>query len=261
MIRAAVLAATLALPAVAAAQPMDAAARNYVRSGLTAFEERRFAEAARAFREAHAISHRPELLFNVGRAEAAAGNLSAAVEALTLFRDAGAPNFDRAALDAQIQELQAQRDAQQRREAEARAQNAPPPPAPEVRTVVEPRWFRVEYQQTTLNTVGPWVTLGVGAALGVFGVVQGAMAASNVALLNDVNRGQTPWSQSAQDARDAAPGQVTRAAIFGGVGGAMVLGGALWMILRGRGERREVRTDPVLGLSPAGIGLSVGGVM
>ena len=108
MNRAAVLAAALALSSAAAAQPMDQATRNYVRSGVTAFEERRFAEAARAFREAHAISHRPELLFNIGRAEAAAGNLTAAVEALTLFRDAGAPNFDRAALDAQIQELRAQ---------------------------------------------------------------------------------------------------------------------------------------------------------
>lgn len=261
MNRAAVLAMALAISSAAAAQPMDQAARNYVHAGLTAFEERRFADAARAFREAHAISHRPELLFNVGRAEAAAGNLSAAVEALTLFRDAGAPNFDRAALDAQIQELRTQRDEQQRRETEARAQNAPPPPPPEVRTVVEPRWFRVEYHQSTLNTVGPWVTLGVGAAVGIVGIIQGASAASNVSLLNDVNRGQTPWSSSAQDARDAASGQVTRAAILGGVGGAMVLGGALWMILRGRGERREVRTDPVLGLSPAGIGLSVGGVM
>jgi len=259
--RAAVLAAALALSSAAAAQPMDQATRNYVRSGVTAFEERRFAEAARAFREAHAISHRPELLFNIGRAEAAAGNLTAAVEALTLFRDAGAPNFDRAALDAQIQELRAQQEAQQRRESEARAQNAPPPPPPEVRTVIAPRWFRVEYHQSTLNAVGPWVTLGVGAAVGVVGIIQGAAAASSVSLLNDVNRGQTAWSPSAQDARDAAGGQVTRAAILGGVGGAMVLGGALWLILRGRGERREVRSDPVLGLSPAGIGLSVGGVM
>lgn len=260
MIRASVFAAALLMPLGASAQPTVEAARNLVRSGLAAFEAERYADAARAFREAHAISHRPELLFNIARAEAAAGNLTAAVESLTLFRDAGAPGFERAALDEQLAQLEARRAEQQRREAEALAQNTPaPPPPPEVRTVIEPRWMRVEYRQTTVNAVGPWVTLGLGTAVGIVGIIQGASAASNVALLNDVNRGAVPWSASAQDAQSAASGEITRAAVLGGVGGAMVLGGVLWLILRGQGERRVVRTEPVLSLSPAGLGLSLAG--
>jgi hypothetical protein len=260
--RAAVLAAAALAAPAAYAQTMSEAARNHVREGLVAFEAERFADAARSFRRAHAISSRPELLFNVARAEAAAGNLPGAIEALTLFRDAGAPGFDREALEQQLRALETQRAAQASREEAARAQNTPaPPPPPEVRTVIEPRWIRVEYRHSTLNAVGPWVTLGVGAAVGIVGIVQGVSASSNIGLLTDVNRGATPWSASAQDARSSAPGQVTTAAVLGGVGGAMVVGGALWLILRGRGDRHEVRTEPVLGLAPAGIGLSLSGVL
>lgn len=262
MNRAVVLAAALLAAPAALAQPMPETARNLVRAGLSAFEAERFADAARAFREAHAISHRPELLFNVARAEASAGNLSGAIEALTLFRDAGAPGFDREALDQQIRTLESQRSEQARREEAARVQNTPPPPPPpEVRTVIEPRWIRVEYRHSTANAVGPWVTLGVGAAVGIAGIISGVAASSNIGVLNDVNRGVTPWSAAAQEARNGAPGQVTTAAVLGGIGGTMVLGGALWLILRGRGERHELRTDPMLGLAPAGIGLSISGAM
>jgi hypothetical protein len=260
--RAAVLAAVLLAATTASAQPVSDAARVHMQEGLAAFEAERFADAARSFRRAQTISGRPELLFNVARAEAAAGNLAGAVEALTLFREAGAPGFDREALEQQIRTLEAQRAEQARREESARAQNTPaPPPPPEVRTVIEPRWVRVEYRHSTLNAVGPWVTLGVGAAVGIVGIIQGVSASSSIALLNDVNRSQTPWSPAAQEARSTAPGQLTTATVLGGVGGAMVLGGALWLILRGRGERHEVRTDPVLGIAPAGIGLSLSGVL
>lgn len=262
MNRAAVLAAVLLAATTASAQPVSDAARVHMQEGLAAFEAERFADAARSFRRAQTISGRPELLFNVARAEAAAGNLAGAVEALTLFREAGAPGFDREALEQQIRTLEAQRAEQARREESARAQNTPaPPPPPEVRTVIEPRWVRVEYRHSTLNAVGPWVTLGVGAAVGIVGIIQGVSASSSIALLNDVNRSQTPWSPAAQEARSTAPGQLTTATVLGGVGGAMVLGGALWLILRGRGERHEVRTDPVLGIAPAGIGLSLSGVL
>lgn len=261
MSRAALLITALAFAPAATAQPVVDAARNYVRSGVEAFEAGRFAEAARAFREAHAISHRAELLFNVGRAEASAGNLAAAIEALTLFRSAGAPGFDRAALDEQLRQLRSRLEEQERLAAEATARNAAPPPAPEVRSIVEPRWYRVEYHHSAVNRIGPWITLGLGAVAGVVGIVQGVSAASSVSLVTDVNRGETPWSQNAQDARDDAPGQITRATVLGATGGALIVGGVLWLLLRGPGERREVRSAPVFGLSPAGLGLSVGGTL
>lgn len=261
MTRWAALAAMLLLAPTASAQPVVDAARNYVRSGLDAFEAGRFAEAASAFREAHAISHRAELLFNVGRAEAAGGNLQAAIEALTLFRSAGAPGFDRAALDEQIRQLQAQLAEQERLAAEARAQNAPPPAPPVARSVIEPRWYRVEYQQSAVNAVGPWVTLGLGAAVGVAGIIQGVAAGADVSLLRDVNAGVTPWSQSAQDAQNGASGALTRATVLGAVGGTMVLGGVLWLLLRGPGTRREVRSAPVLSVTPSGFALGIGGTL
>ncbi len=258
--------ALTALPATASAQGrMSEAARNLYESGSRAFAEGRFAEAARAFREAHAISHEPALLFNLGRALEASGDDAGALEALTLFRDAGASGFDRAALDRQIDTLRQRVDEARARAAEA-AQNPaqPPPPPPQVRTVertvIQPAWYRVEYRRSTVSTVMPWALVGVGGALGVAALIQGLVARGDINTLNAANRGDEPWNSGAQDALGRASGEATRTYIFAGAGGAFVLGGVLWLLLRGPGERVVVNSPPQLTLLPGGgAGLTLGG--
>lgn len=260
---AAVALSALLAPGVAAAQ--TSLAQTYSDNGSRAFAEHRYDEAARAFREAHAISHRPELLFNLSRALERQGDYVGALQSLQDFANAGAPGFDRAALDQMLAQLRPLADQQRQREEEARRQGQTPEVIVRERTVersvIEPRWFRVEYRRSTLSTVGPWVTLGVGVALGVAGVVQGVVANGDVSTLRDVNSGAQPWSQSAADAQSAASGGVTRAYLFGGLGLGFAVGGALWLALRGPGQRVEVRDAPRLSVAPFGLGLAIGGTL
>ncbi len=266
--RFAVVAVGLALAAVSptvAAQPrLDAAARSFYQNGAAAFQAGRYDEAARAFREAHAISHAPELLFNLALALERGGDYRGALQSLTDFRNAGAPNYERATLDRQIESLRpraAEQEEAERRRAAGEA--APTEPRVEVRErrVIQPAFYRVEHRRSALNTVGPWVTLGLGAAVGVAGIIQGVAVSGDVATLNDVNAGRSPWSDDAQGALDRAPGGVTRAWILGSVGGAMVVGGALWLLLRGSGERRVVNVAPTLSVTEGGAALGLGGAL
>jgi tetratricopeptide (TPR) repeat protein len=257
--------ALAALLAAGSAAAQESLAETYFESGNRAFAGRRYDEAARAFREAHAISHRPELLFNLSRALERQGDYVGALRSLQDFASAGAPGFDRAALDQMLAQLRPLAEQQRTREEAARQAGA----APEVivrertveRAVIEPRWFRVEYRRSGVAAVGPWVTLGVGAALGVAGIVQGVIASGAVRTLDNVNSGSEAWSQSAADAQASASGGVTRAYIFGGVGVGLAAAGALWLALRGPGQRVEVRDAPRVAVAPYGLGLAIGGTL
>ncbi len=138
-------------------------------------------------------------------------------------------------------------------------------PAPAVvvreRTVIQPAWYRVEYRRSTASTVVPWVLLGVGGALGILGAIEGAVASADINTLDAVNSGAQPWSASAQTSLDRAGGAVGGAYLFAGLGGAMALSGALWLILRGPGERVVTNTPPALTVAPFGAGLAVGGAL
>lgn len=260
--------AALALAALLASAPAAAQTRlaeTYSENGDRAFTAGRYDEAARAFREAHAISHRPELLFNLSRALERQGDYVGALQSLQDFANAGAPGFDRAALDQMLAQLRPLADQQRQREEEARRAGQTPEVIVRERTVersvIEPRWFRVEYRRSGFATVGPWVTLGVGVALGVAGVVQAVIANGQVATLRDVNEGAQAWSQAAADAQAGASGSVTRAYILGGVGLGLAAAGGLWLALRGPGTRVEVRDAPRISVAPFGLGLAVGGTL
>ena len=251
--------AVLAAAPAAVAQPN--LAETYFQNGTRAFAEHRYDEAARAFREALAISHRPELFFNLSRALEQQGDYAGALQALQDFSNGGAPGFDRVALAQMISTLQPL--AARQREREAAALAAGRTPVVEVRTVerpvIEPRWYRVEYRRSAVHAVVPWTLVGVGAALGIAGIAEALVGNGAATTLRSVNSGSEPWSQGAADAQSSAGGDFTRAYILGGAGAALAVGGALWLILRGPGQRVEVRDAPRVSLAPAGLGLSFGG--
>lgn len=254
------LAAALATPpARAQSTPAEAARRLYA-AGSQAHAERRYADAVRSFREAHAITHRPELLYNLGISQAAAGDARGAVESLSLFRDAGAPGLDdRAALDRQIAELQGAAERQQRA--------GPDAPPTEVRVIeqriLEPRWFRVEtrYERAPIHAVGPWVAIGLGAALGVGSVITGVSALGAAGTIDNVNAGREPWGPNGQAAVSDGPTQATLSIALGAAGGAFVAGGVLWLLLRGPGRRVDVPILTAFAPTAGGATLAIGGAL
>lgn len=253
------LSAAFATPtARAQATPSETARRLYT-AGSQAHAERRYADAVRSFREAHAITHRPELLYNLGISQAAAGDARGAVESLSLFRDAGAPGLDdRAALDRQIAELQG---------AAARQQGAAAGAPPEVRVVeqriIEPRWIRVEarYERPVIHAVGPWVAIGLGAALGVGSVITGVSALGAAGTVDNINAGREPWGPNGQAARSDGPTQATLSVALGAAGGAFVAGGVLWLLLRGPGRRVEVPILTAVTPTIGGATFAIGGAL
>jgi tetratricopeptide (TPR) repeat protein len=257
--------ALAALLSAGAASAQANLAETYFESGNRAFAARRYEEAARAFREAHAISHQPELLFNLSRALERQGDYVGALQSLQDFSSAGAPGFDRAALEQMVAQLRPLAEQQRAREEAARRAGQTPEVIVRERTVersvIEPRWFRVEYRRGAVASVGPWVTLGVGAALGVAGAIQGVIASGAIGTLHNVNDGTEAWSQAAANAQASASGGVTRAWVLGGAGLGLAAAGALWLALRGPGERVEVRAAPRIAVAPWGLGLVVGGAL
>ena len=254
-----------ALLAANTASAQENLAETYFGNGNRAFAAHRYDEAARAFRESHAISHRPELLFNLSRALERQGDYVGATQALQDFASAGAPGFDPAALNQMLTQLQPLAAQQREREESARLAGQ----APQVivrertveRTVIEPRWFRVEYHRSAVANVGPWVSVGLGAALGVLGIVQGVSASASVNTLRNVNAGTEAWSQSAAEAQANASGTATQAYVFSGLGLGFAAAGVLWYALRGPGQRVEVRTAPRIAVAPFGFGIAIGGTL
>jgi hypothetical protein len=245
-------------PAPAQSSPAEAARTLYAAGGR-AYAERRYADAVRSFREAHAITHRPELLYNLGIAQAAAGDAAGAVESLSLFRDAGAPGLDdRASLDRQIA---AQQEAA--RQHAAQSGNAPVEVRVVEQRVIEPRWIRVEYryERPLIHAVGPWVAVGLGAALAVGSVVTGVGALDAADTLRNVNNGREPWGPNGNAAHRDGPTQATLSIAFGAAAGAFVAGGVVWLLLRGPGRRVEVPVLAAIAPTAGGATLSIGGAL
>jgi len=246
-------------PAPAQSTPAEAARTLYA-AGSRAYAEHRYADAVRSFREAHAITHRPELLYNLGIAQAAAGDGAGAVESLSLFRDAGAPGLDdRTSLDRQITE---QQEAAARQRA-AQSSGAPPEVRVIEQRVIEPRWIRVEYryERPLIHTVGPWVAVGLGAALAVGSVVTGVNALSAADTLRNVNNGREPWGPNGNAAHRDGPTQETLSIALGAAAGAFVAGGVVWLLLRGPGRRVEVPVLAAITPTADGATLSIGGAL
>lgn len=258
-----ILAGVLVTPTPRAQGATAEAARRLYVAGSQAYAERRFPDAVRAFREAHAITHRPELLYNLGIAQAAAGEARAAVESLSLFRDAGAPGLeDRTSLDRQIAEQQ-QVAEQQQSAAQAGPAAAPPEVRVVERRVIEPRWYRVEtrYERSALHAIGPWATLGLGAALAVGSVVTGVSALADADIVASVNAGREPWGATAATAVADGSTQATLSIALGAASGAFVTAGVLWLALRGSGRRVDVPILTALTPTVGGAAVALGGAL
>lgn len=273
-------------PTVAAAQRspriMNQIARNHYEAGNAYYQVSRYEDAAREFQRAYEISRQPELLFNIGRALEAAGNIQGALDAYQRFDEAGAPGFDREVLRARMENLRTRLsttpttppptppessqttpstptpESSQNAAPAPPPSHAPSPPSSMATTVsppAQPHRTRVEYRHSTLNAIGPFATMGLGVATGVVGIVLGVLSGQHP-LVDQANMGMRPWDSEVDQQYRSAVGQNTAAWILGSAGITLVGGGALWFALRGPGERHE-RIEAFI--TPSGAFVGIGG--
>jgi tetratricopeptide (TPR) repeat protein len=150
----------------AAAKPSasaDKEARKLFFQGDRMYEEGKYEEAVAAFEKAYALSHRPELLFNLANAYERLGQYEEALRSLRDFAPS-APDGDREKIAERIKTLEARAEEHRKRASEkaapapVAAAAAPPPPAePESHPPI------LAYSLMGVGVVG----IGIGTIFGV----------------------------------------------------------------------------------------------
>jgi tetratricopeptide (TPR) repeat protein len=187
----------------------DKEARKLFYQGDRLYEEGKYEEAVAAFEKAYALSHRPELLFNLANAYERLGQYEEALRALRDFAPS-APESDRDKIAERIKTLEARAEDRRKRESEKAAAAAPatpaaaPPPPP-----AEPESKPPILAYTLMG--GGVVALGIGT---VFGVM--ALGSKSDAEDQCAKGGVCP--ASAQKSIDDAKGQALIADIAFAVG-------------------------------------------
>lgn len=257
----------------------DELARSHFRAGARFFDQRRFAEAASEFEIVFELSGQGALLFNAGRAWEAAGRAREAIRAYRRFLETREVGAARTAIETSIRTLE-RRVADEERAAAQRASAGCAEPnassasangasasvpntaaagamssAPTSASLLQLQ-TRVTYQHRTLDAVAPWVLLGIAGVTGGIAVWQGVAALTDYGRVNTA----TTWSAQLTNSYYAARDEANTAIVFTSVAGAAAIGGTLWLVARGRGERREelVRTAMITP-THRGATLSVGG--
>ena len=166
---AALAAAILAYAAPAAAQPAsptqadEEAAKALFLAGSSYYEQANYADAVKEFTEAHRLSKRPDLLYNISVCYERLGRWDDAIAALQqyLSERSGAP--DRQVIESRIANYAERRDQEQR----LKLTQLPPPVTapPPVVTPTQPR-----------RHVASWIVGGIGAGLLVAGLGTGVTA-------------------------------------------------------------------------------------
>lgn len=255
----------------------DELARAHFRAGARFFDQRRFAEAAGEFELVFEMSGQGALLFNAGRAWEAAGRPREAIRAYRRFLETREVGAARGLIEGNVRALE-QRVADEERAAAQRASAGCVEPtlatpsgatrenasttttrdasaAPSSTSLMQLQ-TRVTFQHRTLDAVAPWVLFGIAGVTGGIAAWQGASALSDYSRVRDANT----WSAQLTNSYYAARDEGNTAIVFSSVAGSAALGGVLWLIARGRGERREELVRSAT-LSPIhrGIAATMGG--
>jgi tetratricopeptide (TPR) repeat protein len=219
----------LATPALAAAQaPTDAElaeAQRQFELGVTEYQAGELADALVRFSRAHALSHAPELLYNIATVHERLRHDAEALDAYESYLAAVPESDDREAIEARVRVLRAE---------------LAPAPAPTLDVVVAPAPAPEAAPPVAMvdapasgSDPAPWILTGTGLAVAAGGgvlVALGAMDASTVGTT-------TSWAE-AEAARDRAP--VLSGTGFGaiGVGAVTAVIGLVWGATASSGTTR-----------------------
>jgi tetratricopeptide (TPR) repeat protein len=223
-------------PTVRAQTGRDAEARALFEAGQVAFGDGRYENALDYFRRSYDLSHRPELLYNIGTTS----------DRLRLDRDA------LAAFEQYLTELP---QADNRGEVEARIvvlrrAVAAAVPAETVETDAADTSPRMPPRDEVIGreplppppvpprspSVVPWVIVGIGAAAAIAGAVLVGVAAADVSSVENAARG-TAWT-SVRDAYGQSEALSIAGFVLLGVGAAAIAAGLGWGIVEiGEGDQ------------------------
>src|SRR2546423_13566303 len=135
IVLAALCAASLAWPAPAAAQNAtqadEEAAKAHFLAGSAYYEQANYADAVKEFNEAHRLSKRADLLYNISVCYERLGHRDDAIASLQQYLSERPEAPDRAVIESRIANYQQRRDQEKARAAATTATvTAPPPPPP-----------------------------------------------------------------------------------------------------------------------------------
>jgi tetratricopeptide (TPR) repeat protein len=226
---------------VAQATPVEAndeEARSLFEAGRSAYGDGRFEEALGHFRRSYELSHRPQLLYNIGQCQ---DRLRRDAEALATFEEfltllPESPQHTEVA--ARIEILRAAIERGEASEAvaetEAETEVTEAPVAPVLPSEPDP---------------APWIVLGVGGAVAVAGAILLGVGYANVATVEGAMN--VPFS-SVRGAYDSAPALTGAGWAALGLGVALAGVGLVWGLSSGGGGNEHAH----LRMGPTGISVS-----
>lgn len=222
---------------------VDGDARTLFQLGQQAFEEGRYQAALDCFRQAFDLSHRPQLLYNIGQAADRLRDDRLALASFEQFLREVPDSPQHASTRARVELLRAEIAADEARaaaaaDAEARASSAASRPA-------------AETSDAGPSATPGWIVLGAsGAALAV-GSTFLALGLRDNASVEDAPMGSS--FEDVRDAYDRGPTRITVGAILLGVGAAGAATG-LVLALRASGHD-DAPTALSLDVLPGGLRL------
>jgi tetratricopeptide (TPR) repeat protein len=229
LLLAAIWAASLAFAAPAAAQssPTQAdeeAAKAHFLAGSAYYEQANYTDAVKEFNEAHRLSQRPDLLYNISVCYERLSRWDEAIASLRQYLTERPEAPDRAVIESRIKNFEDRHAAEQRKPAQATAQ-APPSSAPMVTT-----------PPSRTRHVVSFVVGGIGAGLLLAAIGTGVAAQLAYDDLNKKcpNKVCDTGNQTLRDEQSSGKALALATDVLIGVGAAAVVAGTVMFILESR---------------------------
>lgn len=231
----------------ASADALDTEARALFEAGRTAYNDARYEDALGYYQRSYELSHRPELLYNIGQCQDRLRHDAEAVVAFEGFLAARPDAPQHAEVTARLAIL--------RRSAEAGTA------APAVDETAEIEETEIEATEASpidasaapVDSTGPdaapWVVVGVGGAVAIAGAILLGVGYADIAAVEGAR--DVPFS-SVSGAYDTAPVLTGTGWAALGVGVALAGVGLAWGLSSGGGASEHAR----LRIGPTGITLS-----
>ena len=243
LLLAAIWAASLAFAATAAAQtfPTQAdedAAKAHFLAGSAYYEQANYTDAVKEFNEAHRLSQRPDLLYNISVCYERLSRWDEAIASLRQYLTERPDAPDRAVIESRIKNFEDRRTAEQRK-----ALVAPPPVAnPSGPALVTTPPSRTRH-------VVSLVVGGVGVGLLLAAIGTGVAAQLGYDDLNNKcpNKICVSGNQTLRDEQSSGKALALSTDVLIGVGAAAVVAGTVLFILESRRPVAHARLFPTNG--------------